>query len=141
MIERRGMRCPYVIVFDAQCHFCNASVDFIIKGDPKGLFCFAPMDSSMGQSLVLEQGLGGLDSDTIVLIKQDKAYLRAEAVYEILKDLESFWSFLGIFRSLGTSCNDSLYRYIAKNRHRIFSKRSCQTPSEKVRSRFLTDTV
>jgi len=135
------MKCPYIIIFDTECSFCNASVNFIIKRDPKALFCFTSMHSSLGESLILEHGLDTLDTDTIILIKDKKAYLRSEAVYEILRDIESIWSVLGIFRSLGSSFNDTLYRYIAKNRQRLFSKSSCILPSEKIRSRFLRDRV
>ena len=133
------MQCPYIIIFDSECSFCNASVNFIFQRDPQGLFCFASMYSSVAQSLIQEQGLDTLDSDTIILIKDEHSYLRAEAVYEILGELETGWSFLRIFRYLGRSCNDALYRYIAKNRYRFFAKRLCLLPSEELRSRFLTD--
>lgn len=133
------MQCPYIIIFDSQCSFCNTSVNFMIEHDPKRLFCFASMHSSVAQSLIHEQGLDEPDSDTIILIKDNRSYLRAEAVYEILKEMGSFWSFLRVFRYLGFSCNDFLYRCIAKNRHRIFSRRSCKLPSEELQSRFLRD--
>jgi len=35
------MKTSRIIIFDAECSFCNASVNFIIKRDPKALFCFA----------------------------------------------------------------------------------------------------
>lgn len=133
------MQCPYIIIFDSQCNVCNASVNFLIKRDPKKLFCFASMHSDTGRSLIREQELDEVDPETVILIKDGKAYLRADAVYEILKELKGFWSFLGIFRFLGRSCNDLLYRYIAKNRHRFFAKRSCRLPSEEAHSRFLRD--
>ena len=135
------MKTSRIIIFDAECSFCNASVNFIIKRDPNSLFCLPSMHSRTAQSLMLEQGRNELDSDTIILIKEGKAYLRAEAVYEILNELKSFWSFLRIFRSLGRSLNDTVYRYIAKNRYKFFSKNSCAVPSEELRSRFLTDTA
>ena len=139
--EGWGMQCPYIIIFDAECSLCNTSVNFIFKHDPKRLFYFASMHSGVARSLMLEQGLDEVNSDTIVLIKGDKAYLRAEAIYEILNELDSFWSFLGLFRFFGRACNDSFYRFIAKNRHRFLSRRSCTLPSEELHSRFLTDTV
>jgi predicted DCC family thiol-disulfide oxidoreductase YuxK len=135
------MECPYIIIFDSECSFCNASVNFIIKRDPKALFCFASMHSDIADSLILEHGLNQLDSDTIILISDGKAYVRAEAVFEIMKYLDGGWSLLRFLRFLPASLNDLLYRFIAKNRYRIFGKRSCMIPSEEMRSRFLTDTV
>ncbi len=135
------MRCPYIIIFDSECSFCNSSVNFVFKHDPKGLFCFAPMHSNVAKSLIKEQRIDEFSSDTIILIKGDKSYLRAEAVYAILKDIDSLWRFLRIFRFLGSSCNDALYPFIAKNRHRIFSKKSCMIPSQELRLRLLTDGV
>jgi len=83
-----------------------------------------------------------LDADTIVLIKDEKVYLRAEAVFEIIKDLDGAWSLLRIFRFLPTALNDFFYKLVAKNRYKIFGRTPhCMLPSEDTCSRFLVDGV
>jgi predicted DCC family thiol-disulfide oxidoreductase YuxK len=130
-----------IIIFDGECCLCSRLVMFIIKRDTQELFLFAPLQEECSISLMKEKGLGGVDTDSIVLISEGKAYVRAEAVFEIIKCLDGGWSLLGCLRFLPASWNDLLYRWIAKYRYRIFGKRSCMVPSEELRSRFLTDTI
>ncbi len=44
----------YVVIFDGVCNLCNGAVDFIIKRDPKGQFCFAPMQSDLAKELATQ---------------------------------------------------------------------------------------
>lgn len=130
-----------IIIFDGECGLCSRLVVFIIKRDKKEIFLFAPLQTEFSISLMKKNGLDLLGTDSIVLISDAKAYVRAEAVFEIIKYLDGAWSWIGCLRFLPASLNDLLYRFIAKNRHRIFGKRSCMLPSEDLRSRFLTDTI
>lgn len=41
-----------IILFDGQCHFCDQSVQFIIKHDAKGFFKFASQQGEIGQELL-----------------------------------------------------------------------------------------
>ncbi len=133
---------PAIIIFDGECNLCNVSVDFIIKHDPQGHFVFAPFQSRIAKDLLPQYSIQEFTSDSIVLIKDKKHYQRADALFEIMKDLNGFWSYLRLFRFLPSSLNDILYRAIAKNRYRIFGRASvCRRPSEDIASRFLDDTV
>ena len=38
-----------IVLFDGDCHFCNSSVQFIIKHDHKGIYYFAPLQSKRAQ--------------------------------------------------------------------------------------------
>jgi predicted DCC family thiol-disulfide oxidoreductase YuxK len=42
----------YIIIFDGVCNFCNGAVNFIMKRDPEGLFCFTQMQSETAQELI-----------------------------------------------------------------------------------------
>jgi len=128
-----------IIIFDGECSLCSRLVLFIIKRDKQGTFLFAPLQTEFSSSLMQKNGLALLGADSIVLISDGKAYIRSEAVFEIMKYLDGRWSLFRCLRFLPASLNDLLYRFIAKNRYRIFGKRSCMVPSEELRSRFLTD--
>lgn len=130
----------HIIIFDGKCNLCNGAVNFIIKRDKQALFSFTPLQSDISKSLMHKYKIEDLGLDTIVLIKDKKAYIRAEAVFEICKDLDGLYSLLRVFRILPSSFNDFLYRLIAKNRYKVFGKRSeCIVPSEEVTFRFLRD--
>ena len=134
------MKDPYIIIFDGECSFCNGLVNFIIKHDPGALFAFTPLHSSLARSLISEYKLEEFEDDTVVLIKERKAYIKSEAVLELAKELEGLWFLPWIFGRIPKSFRDYLYTLIAKNRYKIFAKReSCRIPSEDISSRFLTD--
>ena len=40
-----------IVLFDGECNFCDASVQFIIKRDPKGYFQFAAHKVTLGKRL------------------------------------------------------------------------------------------
>jgi len=130
----------HIIIFDGKCNLCNSSVNFIIKRDRKALFLFTPLQSEVSQGLMCKYKIEGLGSDSIVLIKNEKVYQRAEAVFEICKDLNGYYFLLRIFRIFPTSLTDFLYNLIADNRYKIFGEKAeCTIPSEEVNSRFLID--
>jgi predicted DCC family thiol-disulfide oxidoreductase YuxK len=128
-----------IIIFDGECGLCSRLVVFIIQRDKQETFLFAPLQTEFSSALMQKNGLALLGTDSIVLISDGKAYVRAEAVFEIIKCLDGAWSLLRCLRFLPVSWNDFLYRFVAKNRYRIFGKRSCMVPSEELSSRFLAD--
>ena len=129
-----------IIIFDSQCCLCSASVRFIIKREKQNIFLFSPLESAVASRLMQDHKLKTLDTDSIVLISGDKAYVRSEAVFEILKELKWLWPLLGLFRYFPKFLNDLLYDVIAKNRYKVFGKENCpMTSSLELDSRLLLD--
>ena len=75
-----------IVLFDGDCHFCNSSVQFIIKHDHKGIYYFAPLQSKRAQVL-LEKHQISFDINSLVLIENDKAFIKS---YCCFKDLSKF---------------------------------------------------
>ena len=80
-----------IILFDGECNFCDASVQFIMKRD-RGTFHFASLQSEIGQQLVERFQLHGIDS--VVLIENDCAYTKSTAALRIAKRLYRLWPFV-----------------------------------------------
>ena len=55
-----------VLLFDGVCNFCNASVRFIAKRDPRGRIRFAPIQSEVGHRLLEHFDMPTDDYDTMV---------------------------------------------------------------------------
>ncbi len=71
------------------------------------------------------------NEDTLVLIKNENVYMRAEAVLEILRELSFPWYLLRIFTVIPFPILDVVYTVFAKNRYKIFSKKSsCKIPKQ-----------
>jgi predicted DCC family thiol-disulfide oxidoreductase YuxK len=127
-----------IILFDGVCNFCNASVQFILKRDPKGYFQFASQQSEAGQKLMKRYGLDREKNDSIFLIEGGEAYSHSTAAIRIAKHLKGSWKLLYNLIYIPRFLRDFGYDLIAKYRYRIFGKReSCMVPKPEWKERFL----
>jgi predicted DCC family thiol-disulfide oxidoreductase YuxK len=126
-----------VILFDGVCNFCNSSVQFIIKRDPKGLCRFASLQSDIGQAYLSKYNLGDY-ADSFVLIEKDRVYLKSDAALQITKNLAGAWKVFYILKIVPRPLRDLVYSFIAKNRYKWFGKKAaCMIPTPDIKSRFI----
>jgi predicted DCC family thiol-disulfide oxidoreductase YuxK len=127
-----------IIVFDGVCNLCSGSVMFIVKRDHDAIFRFAPMQSNTGQELLKQYGMDPNDVQTILLVKNGRAYMKSNAALEIAKEFQGYWKLLVIFRFVPKMIRDWFYDLIADHRYRWFGKKEiCMVPPDDVRERFL----
>jgi predicted DCC family thiol-disulfide oxidoreductase YuxK len=111
-----------IILFDGICNLCNQTVDFLLKYDRKKQFRFVALQSDEGKMLIRNFQIPD-DTDSVILIRQNRLYLESDAIIEIAKKLNYPWK-LGITGKLiPKKIRDRLYRFISKNRYRWFGKR------------------
>ncbi len=128
-----------ILLFDGVCNFCNSSVNFIIKRDPKKYFRFAALQSEAGQQLVQQYQLEHLNLQTLVLIEDNKVYTHSSGALRIARRLRGGWPLLYPLIFLPRFLRDIPYRLIGKNRYRWFGRREeCMIPGKEVSERFLT---
>jgi predicted DCC family thiol-disulfide oxidoreductase YuxK len=129
-----------LILFDGVCNLCNASVKFIIKRDRRDKFYFASLQSLFGKSQLKKFGLNTDEFFSVVLIKQDKAFLRSDAAIEIARDLSGLWPLLYYLKIIPAFIRDFFYNLISKNRYRLFGKQdSCMLPTAEMKTKFIED--
>lgn len=73
---------PAIVLFDGECNFCDASVQFIIKRDPKGYFQFAAQQSDIGVTLRTKYAVPDT-LDSILVIDQHKVYNSSDAALKL----------------------------------------------------------
>lgn len=128
-----------IVLFDGECNFCDASVQFIIKKDPQGIFSFASLQSDVGQQLVKEYHVPD-EIDSIILIDPEhhEYYIKSSAALHICKNLSGLWKTFYLFKGIPGSIRDKVYDIIARNRIKWFGKKDqCVLPSPEIRKRFL----
>lgn len=127
-----------IVLFDGDCNFCDASVQFIIKRDPSAHFHFASIQSEIGQELIQKHAIPAT-VDSLILVENDKTYIQSTAALRIAKKLDGLWHLLFLFILIPPPIRNGVYHYIAKNRYRWFGKKesACALPSPEVRKRFL----
>lgn len=128
----------YIVLYDGVCHFCNGSVQFIIKRDPEEKFVFAPIQSELAKQLMQEHCAQYPELDSLVLIKHGRCYLWSDAALEITRDLTGFWYLFWLFKVVPRVIRDYGYRCFARHRYRLFGRReSCLVPDARLKRRFL----
>lgn len=126
------------ILFDGVCNFCNASINFIIDRDSKGMFKFAALQSEVGQELLKKFGLKTSNFDSIVAIEGDKVYQKSDAALEIARKMDGIWKTFYVFKIIPAFLRNPVYDLVARNRYRFFGKTdACRIPTAELKARFL----
>ena len=130
---------PFAIVlFDAECVLCSANAQFILTHDHKRRFKLAAMQGEVGSELFRQHGLDPDDPDTMLLIEEDRVYRASDAVLGICARLGWPWRALAAVRIIPRTLRDPAYRWLARNRYRLFGKReTCWVPQPEHADRLL----
>ena len=91
-----------IILFDGVCNLCNTSITFVIKHDPKDLFRYAPLQSDIGKSLMEKHQIDPKETDSIILVDQEKAYTKSSAALHIARHLSGGYPLLAMFLIIPT---------------------------------------
>lgn len=127
-----------IVLFDGICVFCNNSVNFIIRNDPKGKFRFVAMQSEKGQETLRQNGLPADFIDSIVLVENGRVFTHSTAALRVARELRGAWPVCYAFIVLPRFLRDWAYGLVAKNRYSLFGKKdACMVPTAAVRARFL----
>jgi predicted DCC family thiol-disulfide oxidoreductase YuxK len=127
-----------VILFDGVCTLCNASVRFVIRRDPEGVFRFASLQSEQGRSLLQSHGLPLEELSSIVLVDEKRCYVKSDAALRIVRSLRWPWPLLAALTIVPRGLRDTVYEYVARNRYRWFGKdETCALPLPDWADRFL----
>lgn len=126
-----------IVLFDGECNFCDASVQFILKRDAKAVFQFASLQSEIGQELLTALAVPK-DLTSLVLIEGERAYTKSTAALKISKQLDGFWKVCYGAILIPRPLRDMVYDFIADNRYKWFGrKQTCMLPTAQQRGRFL----
>jgi predicted DCC family thiol-disulfide oxidoreductase YuxK len=114
----------HIVLYDGVCNLCTGVVRFIIKRDPHAYFSFASLQSEMGKTL-LDKYLGSTGKlGSVVLIADQKAYIRTDAVLMVLRHLSGGWRLFSVLLFVPRPLRDLLYELVARTRYLFFGTRS-----------------
>ncbi|MEM9332768.1 MAG: DCC1-like thiol-disulfide oxidoreductase family protein [Pseudomonadota bacterium] len=127
-----------VIVFDGECVLCSGFFNFVLKHDQKKQFHFLTAQSQAGEALYAHYGLKVDDYDTNLVLIKGRLFERLHGLFEVLSLIGWPWRILNVFRFLPAFLLDWIYYRIARNRYRLFGKRSsCLVPDATLKARFI----
>jgi predicted DCC family thiol-disulfide oxidoreductase YuxK len=127
-----------IIVFDAECVLCSANAQFVLQHDTIGHFRLASMQGEVGSALFRENGIDLNDPSTMIVIDGDRVRQNSDAVLSIYEALGFPWRLVALFRLVPLFIRDPAYRLVARNRYRLFGKRTiCWIAPAEYRDRIL----
>jgi predicted DCC family thiol-disulfide oxidoreductase YuxK len=127
-----------LIVFDGECVFCSAWVQFALKHDKAERYRFLAAQTPLGEALYRHYGLDDRDYETNILIEDGRAFFKSDGSIRMVAGLGAPWSAVKVFRLLPRGLADRLYEFVARNRLRIAGRRAtCFVPTAEQRGRFL----
>ena len=127
-----------IILFDGVCNLCNTSVTYVIKRDKKDQFRFAALQEEPGLSLIKKYQINPAETDSIILIENERAYTKSTAALRVARSLGGLYPLTYIFMIIPRVIRNWVYDYIAKNRYKWYGqKESCMIPTPELKSKFL----
>ena len=142
-----------IILYDGVCNFCNTWVDLLLRLDVERKFRFAPLQSRVGQQLLVSIGKEADDISSVVLIQKQNKRAGEEAVvvsyYDksrcVLKVVEELGPVAALasraaLAAVPESIRDGIYDTVAENRYNFMGKRDeCRCSDPQFADRFLLD--
>lgn len=131
----------HLIVFDGVCHFCAASVKWLLHIDRHRHFHFATLQSPLGREIAAACGIDVTDFDSFIYVRAgDVPQLKSEAALAVANTLGGAFKLTSCLRVLPLRQRDAVYDWIARNRYRWFGRnQECIIPTQADRNRILTE--
>ena len=127
-----------IILFDGTCAFCEGSVKFIATRD-RGYFRFGASQNPEGQALLRTLGTSQEAARSLILIDDDRVYLRSDAALRIAQRLNAPWKYAGALLIVPRPIRDLVYRGVAAVRYRLAGRsNACEIPPPEIRTRLIT---
>ncbi|WP_411032984.1 thiol-disulfide oxidoreductase DCC family protein [Shinella sp. BYT-45] len=127
-----------IIVFDAECILCSANAQFVLRHDHARRFRLASMQKDAGAALYRRFGIDPADPESMIVVEGDRLLKDSDAVLAIYAGLGWPWKAVSLLRLIPRVLRDPAYRWLARNRYRIFGRReACWVPSPEDADRVL----
>mmetsp|Transcript_32793 Transcript_32793/g.64990 ORF Transcript_32793/g.64990 Transcript_32793/m.64990 type:complete len:210 (+) Transcript_32793:124-753(+) len=138
-----------VILFDGVCNMCNSAVNLALDWDPQGKLRFAALQSNVGRALLQVNGRKADDISSIVLVSEDGAFIKSDAILRITEELTPKWIPLPVGPSaklgrllIPSFVRDLIYDGVADNRYSIMGVRDeCRLDDGQFNDRFVDDAL
>ena len=132
-----------VLLYDGDCGFCSANVQFVLQHERLHTLRFASLQSPFGLSVLARHPeLNGIDSmiwlEPPTAGQPELIFVRSTAAFQIISYLGGSWRLALLARIIPDRINDGIYDWVAGNRQRLSRlSQQCILPTPAQRSRFI----
>ena len=116
-----------IILFDGHCNFCDGFIQFILKNESKysSNLYFCALDTELGKEIRGKRLIDVPEKDSIYYIdSRGNIFFESAAIFKIINHLKIPYKILLIFKFFPKFLKDYFYRLFAKNRYKIFEKKT-----------------
>ncbi|MFM8437026.1 MAG: thiol-disulfide oxidoreductase DCC family protein [Candidatus Kapaibacterium sp.] len=126
-----------VVLFDGDCVLCSGTAHFLMKHDSREVFLFSTVQSAWAADLRTRHP-EWFAKDTIILAMGDTVLVESAAVLAIARLMGFPYALAGMLIVVPPFLRDTLYRFIARHRYRLFGRRDeCYMAPPALRARVL----
>ncbi|XP_057457617.1 DCC family protein At1g52590, chloroplastic isoform X1 [Lotus japonicus] len=117
-----------IMLFDGVCNLCNGGVKFVRDNDRNKTIRYEPLQSEAGKMLLRRSGRAPDDISSVVLVENDRSYIKSEAVLKIMEYIDfPFPQLAFLVQFVPLFIRDFAYDNVANNRYTIFGRsESCE---------------
>ncbi len=127
-----------IVFFDGVCNLCNGFVQFILKHETNSDYKFCSLQSDFAVNFFKEKKFISSGIDSVIVFENNQFYIESAAAFKIINKLKWPYKAIYIFSVIPKFINNFIYKFIAKNRYKIFGKSNiCWVMTEQTRNRFL----
>ncbi|MGX5733073.1 thiol-disulfide oxidoreductase DCC family protein [Bosea thiooxidans] len=124
-------------LYDGVCVFCSGGVNYTLKHERDHAIRFVAIQSREGRDLARQHGIDPDDPESFLFIENGRALAESDGVLALIQHLSGPARLLKAGRILPKALRDWLYDRVARNRYRIFGKKTaCYMPNAAQRHRF-----
>jgi len=126
-----------IVFYDGECGFCQATIQFLLDHDKRGVIHYAAIQSEFTVNFFNQLGELQPDLSTFYFYSNGKLKSKSAGALSVLKFLTFPYPLLIVFRIIPQFIRDFVYDLIAKNRLKLASN-SCRIPSVEEKGRFIS---
>ncbi|QCE08885.1 DCC family protein At1g52590, chloroplastic [Vigna unguiculata] len=117
-----------IMLFDGVCNLCNGGVKFVRDNDRNKTIRYEALQSEAGKMLLRRSGRAPDDISSVVLVENDRSYIKSEAVLKIMEYIDlPFPQIAILLQFVPLFIRDFVYDNVANNRYTIFGRsESCE---------------
>lgn len=127
-----------ITVMDGECALCTVGARLIARFDKAGEFRICRVQTPLGQSLFHHYGLSPGNPESWLYIADGHAFTSLDAMIRAGRRMGGPGWLLQPLRLMPRTLQDLIYRWLARNRYRLFGRTDiCGVPDSGLRARLM----
>ncbi len=122
---------PPLLLFDGDCGLCTGLAGIIQNAARGRKIIFELLQSAKSKKALSRYGLETGKRDSIVLIRENRVYLKSDAVLGVLEMIRSVLGLLSFLRLVPSPTRNWAYGWVARNRGLFRKSPTCRAPFSK----------